>query len=309
MAAIKNRSESSMPPERLQTENGSYLRKRGSRSIRKSKKLSSRWKTIFLLTAYLTVTVAVGLVAIQFYQYVTYSNHFQLRQVVFSGVRYANADRWRSEIVKKFSGNLLQLSLGDLRRNLETDHWIAQARVRRILPDTLKIDLVEREPMALAGVDNGIFVVSRDGTLLDRYSNRYGSFPYPLIRGLAAEPGGRETNYRRMLLFLSAMEKLDSTGAQLTKTISEVDVSDLRNLVVIPTNETVKIYLGEEDFLPRYQSHLKRINAFHQLKEKVGPLEAVDLRFKGQVVYQRAKNEIPAGNVTSNLPALRDKQE
>ncbi len=309
MASNKNLREESSAPERVQTENGSYLRKRGSRAIRKTKKISSRWKTVFLFTACLILALAVGLVGIQFYQYISYSNHFQLRHVVFTGARYAGVDQWRSEILKKNSGNLLQLSLGDVRRALEADHWVSQARIRRVFPDTLKIDITEREPVALAMVDNSIYIVSRDGTLLDRYSNRYGSFPYPLVRGLAAEPSSRESNYRRMMLFLGAMEKLDSGGGQLTKMISEVDVSDLRNLVVIPANETVKIYLGEEDFLLRYQSHLKRIHAFRQLKEKVGPLEAVDLRFKGQVVYQRAKNEMPAGGAAVGSPSPRDKQE
>ena len=306
---MKTKDEMEMAPERLQTENGSYLRKRGSRSISKSKKHSSRWKKLLLALTYLFALAAMGIGVLRMYQHVYYSSHFPLRKVIFFGNRFTNVDQWRADILKKFSGNLLQLSLGDVCRTLETDHWIAQLQIRRILPDTLKINLIEREPVALALVDNGIYVVSRDGILLDRHAPRYGTFPYPLIRGLDLEAGSRELNNRRMNLFMNAMEKLDSAGMQLTENISEVDVSDLRNLVLIPRNETVKIYLGEEDFLARYQAHLKRLNAYRQVREKIGPLEAVDLRFKGQVVYQRAKNEVTAGNVNSTLSRLREKQE
>lgn len=290
---MKSREAIVTAPERMQTENGGYLRKQSIRPVRKSVKPGRQWKK--LVSCMTAVFLMAGLVLAGYHlsQHLYYSDHFQLRHILFSGNQNTNAEQLRAQLMERFSGNLPSMSLKEIRATLEINPWIARAAVRRILPDTLKIELVEREPIAPAMVDNVLYVVSGDGTFLDRYSSRYGSFPYPIIHGLEMDSSSRETNRHRVALFMRAMKELDGNGTQLSRTISEVDLTDLHNLVIIPEEESVRVLLGEEDFYSRYQSHLRRLNKFRQVKESYGPVEAVDLRFQGQVIYQRAKNETP----------------
>jgi cell division septal protein FtsQ len=283
-------------PERMQTENGGYLRKQSNRTVRKSIKPTGRWKKLFSWVAVTVMMAGIALGGYHLSQSLYYSDHFQLRQINFYGNHYTKPEQLRAQLLDKFSGSLLALSLKEIRATLETNPWVLQAQVRRVLPDTLQIHLTEREPIAPAMVDNVLYIISRDGIFLDRYSSRYGTFSYPVIHGLEMDSTSREANRQRVALFVQAMEELDGKGTQLSKTISEVDLTDMHNLIIIPNEESVRILLGEEDFYTRYQSHLRRLNKFRQVKESYGPVEAVDLRFQGQVIYQRVKNEISQQN-------------
>lgn len=66
---------------------------------------------------------------------------------------------------------ILSLDLDALRRNVETIGWVKQATVWRQLPDTLHIEIVEREPFARWQIDGRIYLVDQDGTVLEE-SNR-----------------------------------------------------------------------------------------------------------------------------------------
>lgn len=297
---MKNKEFNPLSSEKAPAENGGYLRKRSNRVVRKSTKPAAHWRRwIFSFFALLSLA-AVSLSFYHLYRHIYYSDYFQLRQVIWNGNKNAKLEPLQTMMMEKFSGNLMRLSLREVRLTLELNPWILHARIRRILPDTLKIDLTEREPIALAAVENSIYIVSRDGVVLDRYSSRYGQFSYPIIHGLETDAAGKESNKQRVALFLQAMEDLDSKGGSLSANISEVDLTDSHNLVIIPKDETVRILLGSEDFSKRYQTHLRRLNAFRQVKEKAGPLEAVDLRFNGQVIYQRVKGGSPGQAITTS---------
>ena len=163
-----------------------------------------------------------------------------------------------------------------------------QAQIRRVFPDTLKIDLIERKPVALAGLKETIHVVDKDGIILDRYSSKYGEFDLPLVRGLKSGVGRSvdELNRQRMSLFMRAMKDLDRQEKKYSQLISEADVSDEQNLVVIPMDDTVRIFLGHEDFLKRFSTHMNKLAIYQEMREKYGGIDSIDLRYEKQIVYQ-----------------------
>lgn len=258
---------------------------------------------VLLLTGNLLVMSLVALAGYQAYQYLYYSQRFELQQVVFTGNRFANIDSLKGALDLGFPKNLMRVDLAKLRRVMESDPWVLQAQVRRVLPGTLKIDLLERQPAALAGVKDSIHVVDRDGVLLDRYSPRYGKFDLPLVKGLDAEPGRsvNEANRKRMSLFLRAMEELDSQGDQYTKFISEADVSDDQNLVIIPMDDTVRIQMGHQDFLKRFRIHQEKLSIYREMKEKYGGIDSIDLRYDKQIVYQPMNSSTPPAETQASM--------
>ena len=70
--------------------------------------------------------------------------------------------------------------------------------------------------------------------------------------------------------------------------VSEVDVTDDQNLVVIPIDDTVRIQLGHSDYLKRYRTHMEKLSYYRDLMERFGDIESIDLRYEKQIVYQRA---------------------
>ena len=70
---------------------------------------------------------------------------------------------------------------------------------------------------------------------------------------------------------------------ELASRISQIDVTDVRDAVVILKNDTALIRIGDDQFAERLQSYLDLVSA---LRETVPQIDYVDLRF-GERVYVR----------------------
>jgi cell division protein FtsQ len=80
--------------------------------------------------------------------------------------------------------NILAVRLGPCRTRLLAHPWIAQAAVRRRLPDRIEIRVVEHRPLALVEMPDGRFLIDTDGRPFKRWSDG-DPVQMPLIRGLA----------------------------------------------------------------------------------------------------------------------------
>ena len=74
------------------------------------------------------------------------------------------------------------------------------------------------------------------------------------------------------------------TRPDLARRISQVDVSDPRDAVVIIDQDTARIRLGDERFLERLQSYL---DLAQTLRAQVPAIDYVDLRFGEPVIGQK----------------------
>jgi cell division protein FtsQ len=177
--------------------------------------------------------------------------------------------------------NILLVRLEDWQRRVLASPWVADATLRRSLPGTVEVRIVERHPIAIGRVGEELFLVDERGDEIDKYGPRYADFDLPIVDGLAR--GGAQdagANERRAQLASRLLGDV-RTRPDLARRISQLDVSDPRNAVVIVDQETVRIRLGDERFVERLQSYVDLAQA---LREQVPAIEYVDLRF-GERVY------------------------
>ncbi|HEX6959547.1 MAG TPA: cell division protein FtsQ/DivIB [Ferrovibrio sp.] len=62
---------------------------------------------------------------------------------------------------------ILSLDLDAVRRRVEAIGWVKQATVWRQLPDTLHIEIVERQPFARWQIDGRIYLIDQEGRVLE----------------------------------------------------------------------------------------------------------------------------------------------
>ena len=97
----------------------------------------------------------------------TASAGLELREVYVEG----RARTGRKEVLQGLGVELgqpiLALDTGALRTRLEELPWVEQASVSRMLPDVLRVRLVERRPLALWQHDGRFDVIDRTGTVID----------------------------------------------------------------------------------------------------------------------------------------------
>jgi cell division protein FtsQ len=183
--------------------------------------------------------------------------------------------------------NILTVRLETWRERLMTSPWVEDATMRRILPGTVEIMVRERRPTGIGRVANGLYLVDPRGVIVDEYGPNYAEFDLPIIDGLASVPHNSASAVDEAKAFLAArLIAALQTRPDLAARVSQIDVSDPHDAVVILDGDTAMLRLGEDDFVDRLQEYLDLGPA---LRERIAEIDYVDLRF-GDRLYVR-----PAG--------------
>jgi cell division protein FtsQ len=180
--------------------------------------------------------------------------------------------------------HILTISLDDWRDRLLSSPWVEDARLRRLLPSTIDIEVRERRPMGIGRVVNGLYLVDPRGVIVDEYGPNYADLDLPIIDGLASIPmtGASAVDERRASLAARLMAALE-TRPDLAARVSQIDVSDGHDVVVLLEGDTAMLRLGDEDFVDRLQGYIDLAPA---LRERIAEIDYVDLRF-GERLYVR----------------------
>ena len=182
--------------------------------------------------------------------------------------------------------SILLADLGFYRSKLLETPWIADVALRRVLPGTIEVFISERRPVGLCRLGDDLFLVDREGTLIDQFGPQYSEFDLPIIDGLVRSPDRSQPTIDPDRAELAA-RVIESVAADrsLAKRISQIDVRDARNAIVLLDNDPALLHVGDDRFLQRLQSYLDIAPA---LRERVGEIDYVDMRFEERVYVRPA---------------------
>lgn len=203
--------------------------------------------------------------------------------LVVQGVHYASATQVRHVFAPDFGRSLYLVPLQTRRDQLLQIDWIQDAAVSKIWPDTLRVSVRERAPVAfvrfpaLDGRNGPTRLALIDGAgyiLRPRVAAR---FTLPVLSGVK-ENESIENRRARVRLALGLLKDIGPLAAQ----ISEVNVSDPNNLVVAEHvgNQVVNLMLGEENYAERLRNFLAN---YSEIREKRPDATTLDLRVDGAI--------------------------
>jgi cell division protein FtsQ len=211
--------------------------------------------------------------------------------------------------------NIFFVPLGERRRQLEEIPWIERATVMRLLPNRIRISVVERQPVAFARQGQQIGLVDANGVLLTMPAAMMAQqhYSFPVVTGIDASDS-IDSRKTRMKVFLRLLAELDANGQKLSTQISEIDLTDPEDARVLMPEQGADVlaHFGEDHFLERYQRYKAHINEWRQQYPK---LEAVDLRYDRQAVLemaagtdvaQAAANQQDAASAGQDKPAANE---
>lgn len=205
----------------------------------------------------------------------------QVTRITVSG----NSRLSRGEVVALLDGvrgqSMVTVDLDAWRQTLLRSPWVADAALRRVLPDTIGIAIVERRPMAIARLGGGLYLMDARGTVIDEFGPNYAEYDLPILDGVATAPSDRSPliDEARVALAARLLASLAARPA-LARRVSQIDVSDLRDAVVILEDDTALVRLGTEAFVERLQAYVDLAAA---LRERVEDIDYVDLRFDERI--------------------------
>jgi cell division protein FtsQ len=109
------------------------------------------------------VAVVATAVAMSAHRYAVTSSRFALRRVEVKGGKRIGPDQAERVAGLTLGTNLFALDTQAAEQKLLKNPWVQSARVFRELPGTLKVELSEREAVAIASITDGLYVVSAEG--------------------------------------------------------------------------------------------------------------------------------------------------
>jgi cell division protein FtsQ len=230
----------------------------------------------------------------------TGSAHFRLKEIHYQGAAQVNPATLEEMIRRAFPENILLIDLERVRSLVESESWVESARIRRKLPDQLFINITERKPVAIAVIDNELYLVDAQGNMLDRYGPGHQSIDGPMVTGLknVSRENAQAENTARMETYLRVFQDLRAPPQDYTQAISEIDVANPQRVAVIPADEPVPIYLGNDQFLERYETFLSRRDLYEQIKGQYGVIESIDVTYDNKIIFHTPREQeqsIPTG--------------
>ena len=174
--------------------------------------------------------------------------------------------------------SILSVDLEDWRRTVLNSPWVSDAAFRRTLPSTVDVTIQERVPLGIGRINGILYLVDDRGTVIDEYGPSYADLDLPIIDGLSSAPGDEISDVSRAALARRLLDAL--RVGNMAGQISQIDVSDARNAVVLLEGDPTLIRLGNERFVERLQSYFEIAPA---LRERVPAIDYVDLRFDERV--------------------------
>ncbi len=267
---------------------------------RRSRFLQFTWST----AARAALLLALGLYAV--YHVTTLVLNAQALTITRISVS-GNSRMSRGEVVALLDGlrgtNMVTADLESWRQKLLGSPWVAEAAIRRVLPGTVAVAISERRPMGIGRVGDDMYLIDDRGGIIDQFGPNYAEFDLPIIDGLAAPPrdNGPLIDEVRAGFAAHVLASLQA-HPNLAKRVSELDVRDARDAVLLLKGDTTLVRLGNEQFAERLQSYLDLAPA---LRERIAGIDYVDLRFDERV-YIRPQRSGPRPQPVGRKPRQED---
>ena len=274
-----------------------FLRTRRRVPVRRNMLLATRWGRITLAVLLVLVVAALTTIFLLVRGFFLHDARFRI-QGASSIQILGNTEIGRSELLgiigRDVGSDIFTVPLAARRTSIQQLPWVQNATVMRLLPNQLRVVIVERKPVAFVREGNKIQLVDPSGVILSMSPAIMAAkhYSFPVVAGISPNDP-LETRADRMQLYQRFVAELNSTGSpgspKVSEQLSEVDVSnpeDVRTL--IPSAGTdILLHFGDDDFANRYRVYLQHLPLWRQ---QYPHLAAIDLRYDRQTVLEMSSS-------------------
>lgn len=196
------------------------------------------------------LAVVIGVLIFAGYRAAASASFFQVRRVEVQGTSRVSKDdvqvivRREAEQVGVWNADLAAIS-----QKLERLPWLKTAVVSRVLPDGLRVRVIERVPRVVVRTASGRFRWIDDEAILLGEMLPSDQIPAFFLRGLNEENShtAHQENRERVEKFMELQQAWDAAG--LSERVSEVNLIDVRDVraQLAGDNSQIEVRLGAQD--------------------------------------------------------------
>ncbi|MHB8835584.1 MAG: cell division protein FtsQ/DivIB [Candidatus Methylomirabilia bacterium] len=187
--------------------------------------------------------------------------------------------------------SLIGLDLAAARARLVADPRVREASLRRRLPGTIVVEIVERVPCVVVRADRD-YLVDAEGAIVSEAGAGTRS-DLPVLKGVEAEAGViTPRGAADLAAGIELVAAIRQVGFPAFSAIDHVDLADPDDAVIVPVSGRPLVHAGRRDAAGR----LRRWRLVSpDMAQRWPELEYVDLRAEGQVVAMPAAPAPPEG--------------
>lgn len=199
---------------------------------------------------------------------------FAVRGIEISGARYTSRADLETVTQQYVGLNLFRIDIDRVQRDLGSLAWVSRVAIEKKLPDTLRITVVERVPVALVATPGGLRYADAEGVAFAPLSTSVGDPDLPLI----TEASGVE-----LKRCVELIRTLKASDPEVYSRISEVRPLAPHAFAIFDRDLGAVVYADAADLSDKWRK-LYAIAAAEKLGK--GSIQYADLRFAGRVVLK-----------------------
>jgi cell division septal protein FtsQ len=169
-------------------------------------------------------------------------------------------------------GNILLADLVHLQQTIKDHQRIKEVQIRKIFPASLRIEIEEREPVAILQTEN-LYLIDGEGHLLEKVDSTE-NLSFPLL----IDTDNFQKSYEEKLRL--AWECLKSISVSEREKIKTLDLSYFGWVTLYLKDNDTRLVLDYRNFAQNLKFFYEH---YHNFKARFGPLEYVDLRFQDRL--------------------------
>ena len=255
--------------------------------VKPSRRRGPAAKHAWLAARLVALVIVVGYAAYRGVTLLAAASSLQIGHMVVRGHERLSTGEVLSLVEGLRGQNILTVKLDEWQTKLLASPWVEGATIRRVLPSTVEIAVRERRPMGIGRLNTTMYLIDGSGVIIDEYGPAYADIDLPIIDGLAASPheGGPLVDAARAEFAGRVIAAL-AARPEIAKRVSQLDVGNLHDAVVILDGDPALLRLGESDFVARLQQYIDLSPALH---ERLAAIDYVDLRFDERLYVRPPK--------------------
>ncbi len=233
-------------------------------------------KLLFVLIAIISIIAIISYLA---------SPIFEVHSININDLKFISKTDIRSDLVHCNNKNIWLITKNDICKRIKTNNYVKSVDIKKKYPDSLKINIIERTPLAKINNNGQYTVFTVEGFILEEGAMKTGC-KIPLLVGTGYSFSGNK------LKFPDKTEKiiqaLDNIGLKARSTIKKITINNGKNIkLVLTINSQPEVYLGT------MKEIVKKFKVYSSIYQKINSeninINYIDLRVVDKPVICRKK--------------------
>jgi len=239
----------------------------------------------------LLLAVAVGFIAVNVYEYMHSSPRFLVEHIAVEGNVHVTAREIIAQSGIAEGQNIFDVNLEESAAAIRKIPWVLDARLGKYPPGEITIDITERDPVALVPA-GGLFLMDKTGRIVaDLPATESMNAPFITSENFGQIEPGDFVQTEGVGSALKIIRLMNAMGVENDITISEINISDPNNIVLIAGRSGANIYMGHNDLEGKLWRLTRVVRAIGKSSgQKSVDLKKIDLRF-GAIVPTRIEGD------------------